>query len=262
MDGERVQEWNGRGLVPVAQPPATPLAAADSWLAAADSWLVDEGRMRGLDLHRERFTHSVASAGGHPDVDLFFDAAIAALPREGRSFPRVELSGGALRLRLRPAPSLGRSVVLWTSPVDPRRTPSWKGPDIARLELLRARARAAGADEPVLLDADGAVVDGASTAILWWLGDALVVPPATSTRVRSVTARTVSVLAGALGVDVIQAPAEPESLEGREVWVANAVHGLRLATRWVDGPALAAEPGRLDVWRRRLDALRRPLPKG
>ncbi|WP_258075445.1 aminotransferase class IV [Rathayibacter sp. AY1E3] len=253
MDGEQVREWDGRALTSVPEPFGTSLDAADSWL-------VDEGRVRGLDLHRERFAASVASAGGHPDVEPFLHAAIAALPREGRSFPRVELSGGALRLRLRSAPPTTRSVVLWTSPVDPRRTPSWKGPDIARLALLRTRAHAAGADEAVLLDAEGAVIDGASSAILWWLGDALVVPPATSTRVRSVTARTVSVLAGALGVDVIEAPAEPGSLEGREVWTANALHGLRLATAWADGPALAAEPGRLDAWRKRLDALRRPLP--
>ncbi|WP_279400479.1 aminotransferase class IV [Rathayibacter sp. VKM Ac-2927] len=126
--------------------------------------------------------------------------------------------------------------------------------------LARSRARAAGADEAVILGADGAVIDGASSAVLWWLGDALVVPPASSRRVLSVTARTVSVLAGALGVDVIEAPAEPADLDGREVWTANALHGLRLATGWVDGPALAAVPGQLDAWRKRLDALRRPLP--
>ncbi|WKK71611.1 aminotransferase class IV [Rathayibacter oskolensis] len=151
-------------------------------------------------------------------------------------------------------------MTLWTSPVDPRRAPERKGPDIGRLALLRTRAAAAGADEAVILGPDGAIVDGASSAVIWWLGDALVMPPADSPRVWSVTARTLSVLAGALGVDVIEAPAEPDTLDGREVWTANALHGLRLATSWVDGPALAAEPGRLDAWRRRLDALRRPLP--
>ncbi|NRD07933.1 aminotransferase class IV [Rathayibacter agropyri] len=252
---EQVREWDGRELGPASEAP-------HGVLAAADSWLVAEGRVRGLDLHRERFLSAVVDAGGPSDAGVFIDAAIAALPRTGAWFPRVELSAGALRLRLRPAPPLGRSVVLWTSPVDPRRTPDRKGPDISRLALLRARAQAAGADEAILLDADGAVVDGASSAVLWWLGDALVIPPPESARVRSVTARTISVLAGALGVDVIEAPAEPVSLEGREVWVANALHGLRLATRWLDGPALAAEPGRFDAWRRRLDALRRPLPGG
>ena len=253
MDGELVREWDGRELGPA-------IDASDAPLLAADSWLVSEGRARGLELHRERFLAAVADAGATPSADAFLDAAIAALPRTGDVFPRVELTANGLRLRLRPAPPRGRTVVLWTSPVDPRRTPERKGPDIARLALLRSRALAAGADEAVILGADGTVVDGATSAVLWWLGDALVVPPTSSRRVWSVTARTVSVLAGALGVDVIQAPAEPADLDGREVWTANALHGLRLATGWVDGPALAAVPGRLDAWRRRLDALRRPLP--
>ncbi|KQQ00957.1 hypothetical protein ASG06_15960 [Rathayibacter sp. Leaf185] len=241
--------WDGSALGPAP--------AGSSPLDAADSWLVVDGRVRGLDLHRERF---VQAAAGSADASDFFDAAIAALPRTGEHFPRVELTAGVLQLRLRPAPPRGRSVVLWTSPVDPRRTPERKGPDIGRLALLRKRAAAAGADEAVILGPDGAIVDGASSAVIWWLGDALVLPPADSPRVWSVTARTLSVLAGALGVDVIEAPAEPASLDGREVWTANALHGLRLATSWVDGPALAAEPGRLDTWQRRLDALRRPLP--
>lgn len=255
MDGELVREWDGGELGPAVD-------ASDAPLLAADSWLVSEGRARGLELHRERFLGAVADvdADATTTADAFLDAAIAALPRTGDAFPRVELTADGLRLRLRPAPPRGRTVVLWTSPVDPRRTPERKGPDIARLALLRSRALAAGADEAVILGADGTVVDGATSAVLWWLGDALVVPPASSRRVWSVTARTVSVLAGALGVDVIEAPAEPADLDGREVWTANALHGLRLATGWVDGPALAAVPGRLDAWRRRLDALRRPLP--
>lgn len=253
MGDERVREWDGRELGPEAKAPPAPLLAADSWL-------VTEGRVLGLDLHRRRFLAAVAAVGGPEDADIFFDAATAALPRGEDSFPRVELSAGVLRLRLRSAPPRGRSVVLWTSPVDPRRTPERKGPDISRLALLRGRANAAGADEAVILDGNGAIVDAASSAVVWWLGDALVVPESTSVRVRSVTARTLSVLAGALGVDVLEAPTQPGSLDGREVWVVNALHGLRCATAWVDGPALAADPGRLDTWRRRLDALRRPLP--
>ena len=253
MDDEQVRDWDGREL-------GAPRAPSSPPLLAADSWLVSEGRVRGLDLHRERFLGAVSAARGPADAGAFVDAAVAALPRTGDLFPRVELDSDGLHLRLRPAPPRTRSVVLWTSPVDPRRVPEWKGPDIARLALLRARAIANGADEAVILDADGAILDGATSAVLWWLGDTLVVPPPTSPRVRSVTARTISVLAGALGVDVLEAPTEPESLDGREVWVVNALHGARVATSWVGGPALAAEPGRLDAWRRRLDALRRPLP--
>ncbi|QWL30018.1 aminotransferase class IV [Rathayibacter toxicus] len=250
MGDDQVRAWNGHELGP-------PTDAHATTLLAADSWLVTEGRVLGLDLHRDRF---LASVGASADAQEFFAAAVAALPRTDDIFPRVELTPDGLQLRVRPAPPRRRSVVLWTSPVDPRRTPERKGPDIAQLGLLRDRAESVSADEAVILDRDGALVDGTSSAVLWWRGDALVVPPASTARVPSVTARTVSVLAGALGIELIEAPTAPATLAGHEVWTANALHGLCLATAWIDGPELAATPGRLDSWRRRLDALRRPLP--
>ena len=35
--------------------------------------------------------------------------------------------------------------------------------------------------------------------------------------------------------------------------------GIRIATHWVDGPALAERPGRLAAWRAALDKLTRPI---
>jgi hypothetical protein len=75
-----------------------------------------------------------------------------------------------------------------------------------------------------------------------------------------VTLRSVLALAAATGVDVLHDSVSPEALEGCEVWALNALHGIRIVTGWVDGPATAELPGRLDAWRARLDALRKPLP--
>jgi hypothetical protein len=69
------------------------------------------------------------------------------------------------------------------------------------------------------------------------------------------------VLATALGVDVRRERVAPGDLDGLEIWALNSLHGIRIVTAWADGPAPAAEPGRLATWRRRLDALRRPLPE-
>lgn len=252
MNPASVSRWIDGALVPVD--------GADQPLLVADSWLLDEGRVLALDAHRERFVGDVLRRTGL-DAAAFWEAAIVALPRTGTHFPRIEATEAGLQLRLRDAPPLGRSVRLWTSPVDPRRVPETKGPDIPALAILRERATAAGADEPVLLDAERHVVDGATSAIVWWLGDTLVTPPvAGHERVASVTARTLSVLAGAMGISVTEYPATPEELDGTEVWAVNALHGIRLATEWIGGPALAAQPGRLDTWRRRLEVLRRPLP--
>ena len=236
--------------------------AAGGPLRVADSWLVVDGHVRGLEVHRERFAGSVreAAPGLAAAVDPFWTAAVAALPREGRWFPRVELAGDDLRLRLRPAPEPSRSVVLATASSDPRTQPLVKGPDLEALGLLREEASAVGAEEAVLLDADGWVVDGAWSSLLWWRGDALCMPAEELPRLPGVTVRTVLTLAAVQGVDVLHERVGPEQLDGFEVWSLSALHGIRIATSWVDGPTTAEEPGRLAAWQRRLDALRRPLP--
>ncbi|MCU1440699.1 MAG: hypothetical protein JWP85_1696 [Rhodoglobus sp.] len=233
-------------------------------IEAADSWLVSEGKTLALDLHRTRFMTSI-SRNIQTDPAAFWDAAIAAIPRQGDWFPRVELHSrlGAPRLifRLRTAPERARSAVLatWTG-ADPRKTPRVKGPDLDRLLAVRTSVQERGADEAVILSPEGYVVEGAYSALLWWRGDILCGPPADADRVDSVTARSTLTLARALGLDTHEEAVTPAELDGTELWVLNALHGIRIATSWVDGPALAEQPGRLAAWRTRLDALRQPLP--
>ena len=80
-------------------------------------------------------------------------------------------------------------------------------------------------------------------------------------RIDGVTIRSVITLATALGVDVLYESVKPADLDGLEVWALNALHGIRIVTKWIDGPETAEEPGRLTTWQKRLDALRRPLPE-
>lgn len=244
---------------------------ADPRLLVADSWLVDGGRVLALDVHRGRFAGSVADAETGPAADevaAFWAAAVTALPRTGAWFPRVELvaderdddAGRArLQLRLRPAPPRRRSVVLATADRDPRTHPTVKGPDLAALGGLVAEARARGADEAVLLSPEGHVVEGAWSSIVWWRGDALCLPADDLPRLPGVTLRTLTTLAAVLGVDVLHDRTRPDELDGFEVWSLGALHGLRIVTGWVDGPSPAEEPGRLALWRGRLDRLRRPI---
>lgn len=237
-------------------------------IEAADSWLVSDGLVLGLELHRTRFMTSIPRGRYlELDVDAFWDAAIATIPREGDWFPRVELhsrlGGPRLVFRLRSAPERSRSAVLatWTGR-DPRTVPGVKGPDLESMLRIRTDVQKHGADEAVLLSPDGYVVEGAYSALLWWRGDILCGPPADFERVDSVTARSVLTLARALGVDTHEEAVTPAELDGTELWVLSALHGIRIATRWIDGPGLAELPGRLTTWRARLDALRRPLPSG
>lgn len=249
----------------------TPVLDARQTLAVADSWLVDAGRVRAIDVHRARFFASAAEAGFANETLLaaFWDSALGAIPPVHRWFPRVELwrvggtgRGGRWQLSLlvRLAPPLTTSVVLGTHDgPDPRSIPSRKGPDLDVLTGLRDAARPAGIDDLVLLGPGGEVVDGTTTALLWWRGGELRMPPADLARVDSVTARSVRVLAAALRVTVSEERAAPDDLAGTELWAVNALHGIRVVTSWRGGPALAAVPGRAELWQRRLQALARPL---
>lgn len=236
-------------------------------IEAADSWLVADGTVRALDLHRSRFFATVAAARHTaPDVDAFWDAAVATIPRTGDWFPRVELRTQTGRpemlFRLRPAPPLSRSIVLATHrDRDPRTRPRLKGPDLEAMVRLRTSVQALGAGDAVMLTPEGWIADGSTTCLAWWRGDALAIPSDDIARIDSVTLRSVLALATATGVDILHETATPEDVDGCEVWALNAVHGIRIVTEWIGGPAVAEEPGRLETWRRRLDALRRPLPE-
>ncbi len=255
MSVTSIFRWHGSALQPLEHCDMT-----DTAVIAADSWLVVEGAALALDLHRERFLRSAGES-----AEAFWDAAVSAIPREGTWFPRVEAQrradGEQLVFRLRSAPELKRSVRLVTHPTDPRTAPGVKGPDTAALIAARTWAQARGADEPVILSPEGYIVEAANAALLWWRGDALCSPAPELTRVDSVTARSVIALATALGVDVLYESATPADLDGLEIWALSALHGIRIVTSWVDGPSPAEQPGRLALWRARLERLRRPLPE-
>lgn len=253
-------------------------------LEVADSWLVNDGTVLALELHRSRFLSSVGArgfgripaagpaeagqsgdAGQSGEAERFWEAAIAAIPRSGEWFPRVEMLSrdGAAQflLRLRSAPERTLSLVLAShGGADTRTAPSIKGPDLAMMLRLRTEAQQRAADDAVLLSPDGFVVEGAHTSLLWWRGDTLCAPSPELQRVDSVTAKSIITLASALGVDVYYESVTPDELDGLEVWAVNALHGIRIVTGWIDGPSTAEQPGRLRKWRRLLDTLRKPLP--
>lgn len=240
-------------------------------LLVADSLLVDDGLVLAAPLHRQRFVDSVlVQAPALVDAaGPFWDDSLRSVPLDGAWFPRVTLTAGSnpsgpagspapiLGFELRPAPPRSHSAVLVTAAVDPRVQPLIKGPDLARLGALRAAAERAGADEAVLLSPDGLVVEGNYSSIVWWRGDALCVVDESLPRLPGITEASLVTLATALGVTVHRELVEPDDLDGHEVWTLSSLHGLRLVREWKDGPSVAQQPGRLRLWRARLDALRR-----
>jgi branched-subunit amino acid aminotransferase/4-amino-4-deoxychorismate lyase len=225
----------------------------------ADSFLVDDGRVRGLDLHRDRFAASCTGV----EIGDFWAEVVARLPRDGRWFPRVELSAaGKLALRLRPAPPIGGPVrVLPFDGPDPRTSPRVKGPDLAVLGELRAwAAEAHGADEVLLMTLAGEVLEGAYASLLWWEDNTLCLPPQSLPLLPSVTVRLLRQIAAGRRVRVAERSRHLADLAGREAWLVSALHGIRPVAGWLGGGPPAGPVRRAPEWQLALRSLAVPLP--
>ncbi|KUN92511.1 aminotransferase class IV [Streptomyces caeruleatus] len=239
-------------------------ADAAGTVLVIDSWLVEEGRVRGLDRHAERFTSACDRfcGPGAEVTDRFLRSAAEALPARGRWFPRVELvgtgSGTRLRMWLRPAPPRAATVRLWTAAgSDRRRLPAVKGADLDHLASLRAAAAAAGADEALLVSPQGHVVEGASTSIVWWRGDTLCGPPPGPGLLPGITRALLGELAGTAGHRVVTEQATVPDLAGVPVWTLNALHGIRPVIEGL-GRFLDTDAAVAGFWQSRLAALAVP----
>ncbi|MGW0806653.1 aminotransferase class IV [Nonomuraea sp. NPDC002799] len=233
-------------------------------LLVADSWLVVDGAVRFLADHGRRFSLACEAAALAGDrVAAMWRAAVDALPREGDWFPRVELSAsGELRLRVRTAPPRGGPLTVWVRPPgDPRRVPHVKGPDLVALGRLRAEAQRLGAHEALITAPGGWVVEGATTSLLWWEDDTLCVPSSELPALPGVTTVRLQRRAAELGIPVAGRHRRPEDLAGREIWLVNALHGIRPVRRWALPELLRPGPVKqAPSWQAWLAAQAAPLP--
>jgi branched-subunit amino acid aminotransferase/4-amino-4-deoxychorismate lyase len=246
-----------RGFVPTGEPES---------IDVVDSWLVDDGRLRALPAHIRRFSSACAGIAGIPTEQSveFLRASVQRVPAAGRWFPRVELIAAGevpeLQLWIRPAPPRREAVRLWISTEPDRRVhPSVKGADLEYLATLRLLAAATGADEAVILSADGRVKEGASTSILWWRRGALCAPPVTSEILRGVTRTVLLRLAVEHGIRVEFEEPKPRDLDGLEVWAVNALHGIRPVHQWVGRSINAGVPHQARRWNAWLEGLCVPV---
>lgn len=204
-----------------------------------DSFLVDEGRVYAPEEHRDRFTRSCHDAGldlPQERIARFWEAAWELLPASGRWFPRLEAHRGSrvhLVFWVREAPPLTSSVRLWVpETADPRSHPSIKGPDLAVLAGLRDDAIRHGADDAVLLNTSGTVLEAAHSGLLWWRGNTLCHPTADLPVLPSVTVARVLQTTRELGLEVRAEQCRWTDLVELEVWAANALHGIRAVSSW------------------------------
>jgi branched-subunit amino acid aminotransferase/4-amino-4-deoxychorismate lyase len=96
--------------------------------------------------------------------------------------------------------------------------------------LARREARAAGADEAVMLNTAGEIACAAAANLFWISGGALVTPAAETGRLDGIMARQVTAAAGRLGLAVREVREGAEALEAAEaIFLTSSLIGVRPA---------------------------------
>ena len=232
-------------------------------LEVADSWLVEDGRVRSLDAHFERFARWVSevSPDCSPSLPAFFEAVKAKIPGAGRWFPRIEFHAEAeaphhLFLRLRQAPDQLGNVTLWTLPdPDPRQNPSVKGPDLSLGMQMRRNAKMHGADEAVILSMDGYILEGALSSLVWWRGDTLCSSSDDLPWLPSVTRNEIFGIANQMGYATRAERVKPADLVGLEMWALSSLQGIRVVSDWVDLGGPVGKASHFEAFNKRLRLL-------
>jgi branched-subunit amino acid aminotransferase/4-amino-4-deoxychorismate lyase len=109
---------------------------------------------------------------------------------------------------------------------------------------VRERACGAGAQEAVLVAPSGCVLEAATASVLWWEDDTLCLPPPRLPVLPGVTVALVQERARREGIPVAHRERTVAGLESREVWLVNALHGIRPVTEWTGGPSRTASTKR------------------
>lgn len=265
------------------------LPPVHSTLVLADSFRVrvtpgNGGEVRGFDRHIDRFQRGVHEIAGQSTeaaawVEQHLSPFIAGLPARiaagGEGFPRIELwrdGPGTFHLSLatRPLPPLGEALRMVSVPVHgltdsplavPSPTTPWlKGPNITLFAEVNQRLGA----EALFTDAAGNVIEGSTTSLIWWPGEAgspqLGYVSSASERVASVTEALVREATPGLGYPMLRpGTATPADLAHAEVWAVNALHGIRPVTHVDGAPTAPPLPGRIGVFRAALDQTWQPL---
>jgi branched-subunit amino acid aminotransferase/4-amino-4-deoxychorismate lyase len=134
---------------------------------------------------------------------------------------RFELGDGSMRVSERDVPPT-EPIALATSPAVHRGYPH-KVTDRGWLEAARLSVQPLGADDALLLDGDGVMVEAAIWAIAWWDSETLCFPPLTLGGLPSVArARLAETVRGGIR----EVPIRREELAWRSLVACNAARGM------------------------------------
>jgi len=224
-----------------------------------ETFLWERGGFRLKDLHRarlERGARALGLEGPAPELEAVARSLVEANGRE-RAVVRLSWTRAGQVGSLREVPAAVEELTVVASPV---RAPDGGGHKTTRRELYRIalrRAGAAGADEALLVDARGGIVEGSSTNV-FVVGEAGVRTPDLSGGGVAGVCR--EWLLEAAEVAPVSHLAVGELLGAREVILTNAVRGPRGVSFWVTGRGERIElPGPAGEWARTWAAAWREL---
>ncbi len=194
---------------------------------------VRSGRAPFLEHHAARLEAACHALDlpvpGHPLADL-----VAPWLGPSDVVVRVEVAGPDVRVTSRPVPSADPlAIILATVPHTPY---LHKTTSRAAFEAAQAEARAAGADDALLLTSRGLVAEGAAWSMFWWEADRLATPSLTLGVLPGVARARIMAL-----VPTIEREGRPADLAGCCVLAANAVRGI-IPIRSLDGVSVPEDP--------------------
>lgn len=227
-----------------------------------ETLLAEHGVLAHWEAHLRRLVRGCAALGlPAPDAEACREAAVAALAAAGeppRAAVRLNWSAGPGGRGLDPLADVQPRLTATAAPAalaqGPARlvtaqvrrnahSPASRLKTLSYLDnvLARAEARAAGADEALMLNTAGELACAAA-ANLFWVRDEVVFTPALECGVLDgvVRGEVLRACAG-LGIPVRQVRASPSALEGASIFMTNSLIGVRPADR-LDGRELPASP--------------------
>lgn len=213
-------------------------------------------------------TESAAAISGYgegmPRLELLLTSAESesshgkAVPVKTAASGKAALAKLSLNCNLRPLPPLQNTQAIVATRAltadEYRGDPHTKGPNITLFKELTEEA----GGEVLLLTGEGDVLETTTAAVLWWSGETLC-QVRNSRRVPSVTEQIVAECVGQLGYKTARATVTPAALAAHEVWVVNALHGIRPVTQLGGAVTVPVKEARLERIRQALETTWQPL---
>ena len=194
------------------------LARQMTELLAADSWLVVDGRARAVERHWARFSAACASTASTRRRRSAPRSSARCPPRAAGS--RASSCARTASSRSTCARRRRASRPWWPgSPTSPIRAAprGARAPTSSGSPPCATARRAHGAGEAVLADADGRLLEGAYTSLLWWEGETLCAVPDDAPILPGITRALLIELAGTVELrrPAPQRPRRPRDLAGQ-----------------------------------------------